>query len=102
MFHIVKSDVKQKSSVSKKMSLKYTIHVDGHVLHIYKTFSLQVINSEGRLRLLFCVNKTDSHNMKPLCIGKSHEPRCFHHVNMKSLPFVYANSSAHFTVSVRH
>ena len=47
MFHIVKSDVKQKSSVSKKMSLKYTIHVDGHMLHLYKTFSLQVINSEG-------------------------------------------------------
>ena len=37
MSHIIKSDVKQKSSVSKKMSLKYTIHVDDHMLHIYKT-----------------------------------------------------------------
>ena len=53
-----------------------------------------------RLTVLFCVNKTDSHKLKSLCIGKSHQPRCCHHVNMKSLPFVYANSSANTLLSV--
>lgn len=45
-----------------------------------------------RVTLLFAVNKTGSHKVKPLCIGKSKSPRCFHHVNMKALPFSYANS----------
>ena len=47
---------------------------------------------KDRLTILFTVNKTGSHKLKPLCIGKSRAPRCFHHVNMKSLPFVYSNS----------
>jgi len=47
---------------------------------------------KDRLTILFCVNKTGEHKIKPLCIGKSKSPRCFHHVNMKSLPFEYANS----------
>jgi len=45
-----------------------------------------------RLTLLFCVKKTGSHKLKPLCIGKSCQPRRFHHINLKSLPFVYVNS----------
>ena len=47
---------------------------------------------KDRLTLLFTVNKTGSHKLKPLCIGKSRAPRCFHHVNMKALPFIHANS----------
>jgi hypothetical protein len=45
-----------------------------------------------RLTLLFCVNKTGSHKLKPLCIGKSRQPRCFHHINQKALPFLYSSS----------
>ena len=47
---------------------------------------------KDRLTLLFTVNKTGSHKLKPLMIGKSRQPRCFHHVNMKALPIVYRNS----------
>ena len=47
---------------------------------------------KDRLTLLFTVNKTGNHKLKPLCIGKSRAPRCFHHVNMKALPFIHANS----------
>ena len=48
--------------------------------------------NKERLTLLFCVNKTGTHKMKPLCIGKYNSPRCFHHMNMENLPFVYRNS----------
>ncbi|CAM4598059.1 unnamed protein product [Caretta caretta] len=44
-----------------------------------------------RVTLLFCVNKSGSHKVRPL-IGKARSPRCFHHVNMKALPFEYTNS----------
>ena len=46
-----------------------------------------------RVTLLFAVNKTGSHKLKPLCIVKSHQPICFNHINMKTLPFVYTNSN---------
>ena len=48
-------------------------------------------NNEGykvakdHVNLLFCVNKTGTHKMDPLCIGKYEKPQCFSHVNMKSL-----------------
>uniref|UniRef100_A0A8C3ILW7 HTH CENPB-type domain-containing protein n=1 Tax=Chrysemys picta bellii TaxID=8478 RepID=A0A8C3ILW7_CHRPI len=49
--------------------------------------------SRGRTEsLLFCVNKSDSHKVRPLMMGKARSPRCFHHVNMKALPFEYTNS----------
>ena len=47
---------------------------------------------KDRVTLLFCVNKSGSHKVRPLMIGKSKFPRCFHHVNMKALPFEYTNS----------
>uniref|UniRef100_A0A674JY10 HTH CENPB-type domain-containing protein n=1 Tax=Terrapene triunguis TaxID=2587831 RepID=A0A674JY10_9SAUR len=45
-----------------------------------------------RLTILFCVNKTGSHKLKPLCIGKSRSPGAFHHKNMDSLLFIYCHS----------
>ncbi|CAM5131851.1 unnamed protein product [Natator depressus] len=45
-----------------------------------------------RVMILFCVNKTGSHKLKPLCIGKSRSPRAFHHKNMDSLSFIYHHS----------
>ncbi|CAM4606894.1 unnamed protein product [Caretta caretta] len=42
--------------------------------------------------LLFCVNATGKHKLKPLCTGKSRMLRCFHHVNVNCLPFLYKNS----------
>lgn len=48
--------------------------------------------SKERLTPLFTVNKTGSHKLKPLCIGKFGKPRCFHHVNMNMLPLKYSHS----------
>ncbi|CAM5085439.1 unnamed protein product [Natator depressus] len=45
-----------------------------------------------RVRILFCVNKTSLHKLKPLCIGKSRSPRAFHHKNMDSLLLIYRHS----------
>ena len=40
---------------------------------------------KDRLTILFCVNKTGSHKVKPLCIGKFRNPRCYHHLNRSTL-----------------
>ncbi|KAG6922607.1 Jrk-like [Chelydra serpentina] len=48
--------------------------------------------AKDHLTLLFCVNATGKHKLKPLSIGKSRMPRCFHHVNVNCLPFLYKNS----------
>ncbi|KAG6928068.1 Jrk-like [Chelydra serpentina] len=48
--------------------------------------------AKDHLTLLFCVNATVKHNLKPLCIGKSRMPRCFHHINVNCLLFLYRNS----------
>ncbi len=48
--------------------------------------------AKDRVTLLFCVNKTGTHKMKPLCIGKFAKPRCFSHVNMNTLSLAYTNS----------
>ncbi|XP_024049951.2 jerky protein homolog-like [Terrapene carolina triunguis] len=45
-----------------------------------------------RVTILFCVNKTSLHKLKPLCIGKSRSPRAFHHKNMDSLSFIHRHS----------
>uniref|UniRef100_A0A8C0GVW8 HTH CENPB-type domain-containing protein n=1 Tax=Chelonoidis abingdonii TaxID=106734 RepID=A0A8C0GVW8_CHEAB len=47
---------------------------------------------KDQVTLLFCVNKSGSHKIRPLMIGKARFPTCFHHVNMKALPFEYTNS----------
>ena len=44
---------------------------------------------KDRVTILFCANKTGSHKVKPLCIGKFQNPRCFHHVNRSTLPLTY-------------
>ncbi|CAM2105334.1 unnamed protein product [Caretta caretta] len=38
--------------------------------------------AKHHLTSLFCVNATGKHKVKPLCIGKSRMPQCFHHVNV--------------------
>ena len=48
--------------------------------------------AKDRVTLLFYVNKTGTHKMKPLCIGKFAKPRCFSHVNMNTLSLAYTNS----------
>lgn len=56
---------------------------------------------KDRVTLLFCVNKTGNHKVKPLCIGKSKNPRCFHHINRSTLPFSYdASKNAWMTSSI--
>ena len=36
---------------------------------------------KDRLTILFCLNKTGNHKVKPLCIGKLRNLRCFHNLN---------------------
>ena len=48
--------------------------------------------AKDRITVLFCVNKTGSHKLKPLVIGKFANPRCFHHINRATLPVSYKNS----------
>uniref|UniRef100_H3BBX8 HTH CENPB-type domain-containing protein n=1 Tax=Latimeria chalumnae TaxID=7897 RepID=H3BBX8_LATCH len=48
--------------------------------------------SIDRVTLLFCANKTRQHKLPVLCVGKSKNPRCLHHVNRESLPLLYDNS----------
>ena len=56
---------------------------------------------KDRVTLMFCVNETGNHKLKPLCIGRSQKPRCFHHVNMKAQPVVYtATKNAWMTRTV--
>lgn len=42
--------------------------------------------SKDRLTVLLCCNKSGSHKLPPLVIGKFGKPRYFHHVNMTTLP----------------
>lgn len=42
-----------------------------------------------RVTMLFCLNKTGQHKLKPLCVGKYRSPRGFQHVNVSKLPFWY-------------
>ena len=44
---------------------------------------------KDRVTILFCVNKTGNHKVKPLCVGKYKNPRCFHHLNRSTLPLTY-------------
>ena len=48
--------------------------------------------NKDRVTLLFAVNKSGSHKLKTICIGKSWSSRCFKHVNMNSLPCLYRNT----------
>ncbi|XP_052242038.1 jerky protein homolog-like [Dreissena polymorpha] len=49
--------------------------------------------AKNRLTILLCTNSTGTHKLPPLVIGKFAKPRCFHHLNMETLPVVYANSA---------
>lgn len=54
-----------------------------------------------RQTILFCTNWSGSHKLKPLFIGKFRAPRCFHHVNLNSLPVDYTFSNkAWMTASI--
>uniref|UniRef100_UPI00358FDD14 tigger transposable element-derived protein 2-like n=1 Tax=Myxine glutinosa TaxID=7769 RepID=UPI00358FDD14 len=44
---------------------------------------------KDRVTRLFCINRSGSHKMKTLMIGKFGKPRRFHHVNMDTLPVTY-------------
>ena len=54
--------------------------------------------SKTRISVLFCVNKSGTHKLKPLVIGKSKKPRCFQ--NVKSLPVEYTNNTKAWMTSV--
>ena len=50
---------------------------------------------------MFCVNKTGMHKLKPLCILKYAKPRCFHHVNIETMPLAYtASGNAWMTAAI--
>ena len=48
--------------------------------------------AKDRTAVLFCVNKTGTHKLKPLCIRKYMKPYCFHHVNMETVHLAYTAS----------
>jgi len=56
------------------------------------TSSQGLKQKKDRLTLLLTCNWAGTHKLKPLCIGKFKCPRCFHHVNMSSMPLLYKNS----------
>uniref|UniRef100_A0A8C8RVB4 HTH CENPB-type domain-containing protein n=1 Tax=Pelusios castaneus TaxID=367368 RepID=A0A8C8RVB4_9SAUR len=47
---------------------------------------------KDRVPLLFCTNKTGSHKLTPLLIGRFNNPRCFKHLNKAKLPVIYSSS----------
>ncbi|XP_051778577.1 jerky protein homolog-like [Erpetoichthys calabaricus] len=47
---------------------------------------------KDKVTMLFCCNWTGHHKLTPLCIGKFGSPRCFHNINMSSLPLDYDHS----------
>uniref|UniRef100_A0A8C8SRH6 DDE-1 domain-containing protein n=1 Tax=Pelusios castaneus TaxID=367368 RepID=A0A8C8SRH6_9SAUR len=47
---------------------------------------------KDRVTLLFCTNKTGSHKLTPLLIGRFNNPRCFKHLNKAKLPVIYSSS----------
>ncbi|XP_053381771.1 tigger transposable element derived 5-like [Mercenaria mercenaria] len=54
----------------------------------------------SKLMIQLCCNKEGMHKLAPLVIGKFGEPRCFHHVNMNSLPALYMHSFNAWMTSV--
>ena len=60
---------------------------------IYKNMSANSVKSEKeRLILLFCANADGSEKLKPVCIGKSANPRYFKTVNKANLPVYYRHN----------
>ncbi|KAF6031898.1 TIGD5 [Bugula neritina] len=54
---------------------------------------IQDFNEQNeRLTVLVCTNRSGSHQLKPLVIGKYRSPQCFHHVKVDCLPVVYDHS----------
>uniref|UniRef100_A0A452ILK5 HTH CENPB-type domain-containing protein n=1 Tax=Gopherus agassizii TaxID=38772 RepID=A0A452ILK5_9SAUR len=58
----------------------------------FKILPDRTLATRTDITLLFCINKSGSHKVRPLRFGKASSPRCFHHANMKALPFEYTNS----------
>jgi len=48
--------------------------------------------AKERVTVLLACNWSGTDKPRPLVIGKSRSPRCFHHVNMDALPVVYRHS----------
>ncbi|XP_007892178.2 tigger transposable element derived 5-like [Callorhinchus milii] len=59
---------------------------------VKKTADHESEGFKNRVTFLFSTNKPGTHKVKPLCIGKLRSPRCFRHVNMKSMPIDYNHS----------
>ena len=51
-----------------------------------------VKSEKERLILLFCANADGSEKLKPVCIGKSANPRCFKTVNKANHPVYYRHN----------
>uniref|UniRef100_A0A8C8RE27 DDE-1 domain-containing protein n=1 Tax=Pelusios castaneus TaxID=367368 RepID=A0A8C8RE27_9SAUR len=47
---------------------------------------------KDRVTLLFCTNKTGSHKLTLLLIGRFNNSRCFKHLNKAKLPVIYSSS----------
>ena len=54
---------------------------------------------KDRMTVLLCWNKTGSHKLMPLVIGKFGKPRYFHHINMNPLPALYQQSKTAWMTS---
>ncbi|XP_070531531.1 jerky protein homolog-like [Ptychodera flava] len=48
--------------------------------------------NKQRITVMLTANKSGNHKLRPLIIGRSLKPRCFHHVNMDNFPVVYMAS----------
>ena len=47
---------------------------------------------KNRVTILLTTNKTGSHKLKPLVIGRFQNPRCLHHINRQKMPVLYDHS----------
>ena len=47
---------------------------------------------KDRVTILFACNWSGNHKLKPLAIGRFQNPRCFHHINKKTLSVIYRHS----------
>ena len=50
--------------------------------------------AKERVTVLLTCNWAGTHKPRPLVIGKSRSPRCFHHINLDALPIYYSHSKA--------
>ena len=56
---------------------------------------------KDRITLMYCVNATGQHKLKPLLIGKYQKPRCFKNTNIELFPVhYYAQKNAWMTTCI--